>query len=60
MAGPGDSLAGCTIARAAEVAQARVLADSFLAFHPARKFTILDLDGAGELESGGNVEVLAL
>lgn len=58
--GPLHSLIGCTIAHASELPQARVLAASFLKFHPESEFAILLLDGANDPISVAKTKLLYL
>ena len=65
MKSPGDNnaiafLAGCTIAEAATMRQARVLANSFLQFHPEGKFFILLIDQPNEVSPLPDVKLLGL
>jgi glycosyltransferase involved in cell wall biosynthesis len=63
MKSPADNhspLAGCTIAYAATMPQARVLAKSFRQFHPGAKFFILLIDRPDEMSPPPHINLLGL
>ena len=63
MKSPADNhstLAGCTIAYAVTMPQARVLANSFRQFHPEAKFFILLIDRPDEMSPPPHVNLLGL
>jgi glycosyltransferase involved in cell wall biosynthesis len=65
MKSPADNsvatpLAGCTIAYAVTMPQARVLANSFRQFHPEAKFFILLIDRPDEVSPPPHVNLLGL